>query len=137
MDRTNREAQSFFEADDAVLNFERVETDFENGGDEGQHDDDHPCGMNAGVAEDMDDDSDQCDDEDGQDEKVEWWIPAGVMGITLRRSFSHGGVSLIMDGNSISTFGGRMDGVPASAAKCSDETKSRDVQFIAIKLTYF
>src|ERR1035437_9251752 len=106
------EAQSFFEADDAVLHSEGVEADFEDGGDGCDHEDDQPGRMHAWPADQVDDGHDQRDGKYGQDEKMEGRIKARVIGKVLGGLVGHGEKLLWKVGTSSHVSGGTCrDGV--------------------------
>ena len=98
--------EALFEADDVVLDFEGIETNFENGDRGGEGGEDEEGGVESGETNEMDDGGKQDDGKCGQDEEVEEGIEALVVGEILRRGVGHGEAPL-ETGDMIACLGAR------------------------------
>lgn len=87
-------AEALFEADDSVLNFEGIQTQFEDGDPDGDRKDDEPSGEETEVFECVESDDEEVDSQDSCKNHVERRINAAMVFEVLLRGLAHDNFSI-------------------------------------------
>jgi len=93
------QAKALFEADDAVLYFERITAQFSEGNEHGDGEDHHPLGKPAEMLERVAAHDEQVHGENGGEDKVVGGVVPGMVLETLRRGITHAYPSILSGRN--------------------------------------